>query len=441
MRFDEVGLDEKILEAISYMGFENLTPIQEKAIPEILNNRDLLACAQTGTGKTAAFILPLLNKLVLGSAVGTSALIIVPTRELAVQIDQQLQGFAYFVPVSSLAVYGGGSGSEWETQKKALKLADIIIATPGKLISHINMNNVNFKNLQYLVLDEADRMMDMGFYDDIAKIISKVPKERQTLMFSATMPSNIRNLAKKFMQDPFEISLAISKPSENILQIAYLVNDDHKPQLIRSLIDDKPGLESVIIFSSTKKSVNKIIRGFSGSKYKVEGISSDLEQQEREDVLNRFRAKQTRVIVATDVLSRGIDIKDINLVINYNVPGDGEDYVHRIGRTARADASGVAITLVNPEEMYKFAEIEKLIEMDIRKLDIPSDIGISPEWNPTKHRKGKPSNKNHSNRPKNKSTQNQKNESHKGKGPFSKKKRYFNKNKKKSAPEGGNKAD
>ncbi len=386
MNFNNFGLDERILEAISYMGFDKATPIQEKAIPEILKGTDLIACAQTGTGKTAAFMLPILHHLTNSNQQGVKVLVIVPTRELAVQIEQQIQGFSYFVPVASAAIYGGGTGTEWEQEKRALENADIIISTPGKLISHINVKNANFKHLKYLILDEADRMMDMGFYDDIQKIISKLPKERQTLMFSATMPPKIRELVKKNMIKPIEISLAISKPSANILQAAYLVNDHNKPALIHDLIKDKPQYGKIIVFSSTKRSIRDIISSISGKGYNVAGISSDLEQQEREDVLNKFKANLVRVIVATDVLARGIDIKDVDLVINYNVPNDAEDYVHRIGRTARADASGLAITLVNESEMYKLAEIEKVIEAEITKIKIPEYIGISPEWNPNKIR-------------------------------------------------------
>lgn len=399
MTFDELGLDEQILNAISYMGFEKASPIQELAIPHIMQGRDLIACAQTGTGKTAAFMLPVLHHLVRNPHHGTSTLVIVPTRELAIQIEQQIQGFAYFAPVSSIAVYGGGSGNEWESQKKGLEgEADIIVATPGKLLSHINMGNVKFKNLRYLILDEADRMLDMGFYDDIKRILDVLPKKKQTLMFSATMPPKMRELAKAHLINPAEVSIAISKPSEGVLQAAYLVNDNHKTELIHHLIKDKPSFESIIIFSSTKKDVNGIVRSLKAKGHKVEGISSDLEQKEREEVLNRFRARQTRIIVATDVLARGIDIKDINLVINYNVPNDAEDYVHRIGRTARADATGVALTLINEKEMRQFSSIEKLIGSEIRKLNIPAEIGISPEWKTgrvaqksenNKHRSGK----------------------------------------------------
>ena len=386
MNFNEFGLDERILEAISYMGFDSATPIQEKSIPEILLGRDLIACAQTGTGKTAAFMLPILHKISLIHEKGVKALVVVPTRELAIQIDQQIQGFSYFVPVSSAAIYGGGTGSEWENEKRALSHADVIISTPGKLISHINVKNANFNNLKFLILDEADRMMDMGFYEDIQKIIARLPKERQTLMFSATMPDKIRELVKKNMIKPVEISLSMSKPSANVVQAAYLVNDGNKSRLIHELIKDKSNYAKIIIFSSTKRSIKDIISGISGKGYTVEGISSDLDQHTREEVLNKFRANLVRVIVATDVLARGIDIKDIDLVINYNVPGDAEDYVHRIGRTARAESSGVAITLVNEEEMYKLADIERAIEAEIPKINIPENIGISPEWNPKRNK-------------------------------------------------------
>lgn len=386
MTFDQLGLDERILEAISYMGFTQATPIQEKTIPSILNHKDLIACAQTGTGKTAAFMLPILHNIIKGNTKGTTVLVIVPTRELALQIDQQIQGFAYFIPVSSMAIYGGGSGNEWETQKKALSSADIIIATPGKLISHINMGNVRFQNLKYLILDEADRMLDMGFYDDIQKIIKALPKERQTLMFSATMPPKMRQLAKQNLVNPVEISIAVSKPSERVKQTAFLVNDPHKIQLIHHLLKDRPDLESIIVFSSSKKSIGDIKRGLKKLGYSCEDISSDLDQQQREEVLNQFRSKKVRILIATDVLSRGIDIKDIHLVINYNVPSDGEDYVHRIGRTARADASGMAYTLVNEDEMEKLARIESLIDSEIPKESIPDYIGISPEWNPRRRR-------------------------------------------------------
>ncbi len=382
MKFKELKLSETILEAIDYMGFEDATPIQEKAIPAILENKDLIACAQTGTGKTAAFILPVLSTLLKEKkAHQTKVLVIVPTRELAIQIDQQIQGFSYFTNAESIAIYGGGSGSEWVVQKKALTSGtDIVVATPGKLISHLNMGYVKFNHVKHLILDEADRMLDMGFYEDIQKIITYLPKERQTLMFSATMPPKIKQLAKKTLINPVEIVIGLSKPAEGVLQAAFLSYENQKTPLINYLIADKPDVNSILIFSSTKKKVSDIVRGLRGKNYNVEGISSDLEQTKREEVLRNFRAKKTRVLVATDVLSRGIDIKDIDIVINYDVPGDAEDYVHRIGRTARAATSGLAITLINEEDRYKFHQIEQLIGSEVKKLPLPDFLGEGPKW-------------------------------------------------------------
>jgi len=390
MRFDEMGLKEGLLEAISYMGFETATPIQEKAIPVILEGKDLIACAQTGTGKTGAFLLPMMNNLIDHNNKSTSALIICPTRELAVQIEEQIQGFGYFCGLTSFPIYGGGDGMSWEDQKNAFKKnTDIIVATPGKLISHLNMGHVDFSDLKYLILDEADRMMDMGFHDDIQKIISFLPEKRQTLMFSATMPPNIRKLASKSMVNPEEISIAVSKPAEGVLQLMYLAHDHQKTALIEGLIKEKPKYSSIIIFSSTKKKVSSIARTLKRSGLQAAAISSDLDQKEREKMLSEFRARKLRIVVATDVLSRGIDIKDINLVINYDVPSDAEDYVHRIGRTARADTTGVAITLINEEDMYKIRRIEKLIEKSIMKLNVPAELGESPVWQDNPPRKKK----------------------------------------------------
>jgi superfamily II DNA/RNA helicase len=382
MNFSDLGLDEQVIEAISYMGFEKATPIQEKAIPEIMKGRDLLACAQTGTGKTAAFILPVLHNLCRkDESDSTTVLVIVPTRELAVQIDQQIQGFSYFVPVNSMAIYGGGDGDNWDMQRKALASGtNIIVATPGKLLSHLNMGYVNFSKVEYLILDEADRMLDMGFIEDIQKIISYLPKKRQNLLFSATMAPKIRNFAKDLLDSPLEISISISKPAEGVLQAAYLTYDQQKIPLLKSLIDKNTSYTSILIFSSTKRKVFDIVRALGGDKNSVKGISSDLEQKEREEVLQDFKTKKTRVLVATDVLSRGIDIKDISLVINFDVPKQAEDYVHRVGRTARAETTGVALTLINPDDMQKFHHIEKLIERDLPKIALPEELGPAPEY-------------------------------------------------------------
>ena len=388
MTFKELGLVDKLLEALSYMGFEEATPIQEQAIPKIIEGKDLLACAQTGTGKTAAFILPVLNQLAGKATNKIKVLVVCPTRELALQIERQIQAFSYFVDLASISIYGGGDGQDFEMQKRALKKGtEIIVATPGKLISHLNMGYVDFSELEYFILDEADRMLDMGFYDDIQQIASHIKGKKQTLLFSATMPPKIRKLSESILVNPDSISIAISKPAKGVLQAAYLTYDTQKAQLIRTLISEKPSYESIIIFTSTKRKVGEIVRALKGNGYNVQAVSSDLQQKEREDALRRFRSKETRVIVATDVLSRGIDIKGINLVINYDVPNDAEDYIHRIGRTARADSTGVALTMVNEDDMYKFHRIEQLIEAEIMKVPMPPKIGTGPEWNPKPQRK------------------------------------------------------
>lgn len=375
MIFDDLELNPELLESIDYMGFKETTPIQEKAIPVILAGRDLIACAQTGTGKTAAFLLPIMNYISEKRPIHTHTLILVPTRELAIQIDQQIQGLAYTLNITSIAVYGGGDGSGWDQEKVALsKGADIIVATPGRLISHLNQGYVKFNQIEVLVLDEADRMLDVGFYDDIMRIISYLPKVRQTLMFSATMPPKIRSMSKHIMKNPVEIALERSKPAEGVIQAVYMLNDSQKLPLINSLIADNPEYTSILIFSSTKKKLSDIVRGLRSRDYKVEGISSDLDQKEREEMLLRFRSRRTRVLVATDVLSRGIDIKDINLVINFDTPSDAEDYVHRVGRTARADTTGAAVTLVNRLDIQKMQRIEKLIGYEVHKEPLPAFI-------------------------------------------------------------------
>lgn len=375
MIFDELALNPELLESIGYMGFSETTPIQEKAIPVILSGKDLIACAQTGTGKTAAFLLPVMNYITEKRPEHTHTLILVPTRELAIQIDQQIQGLAYTLKITSIAVYGGGDGSGWDQEKAALSMgADIIVATPGRLISHLKQGYVKFDMIEVLVLDEADRMLDIGFYDDIMCIISYLPAKRQTLMFSATMPPKIRALSRKIMKSPAEIALEMSKPAEGVIQAVYRLGDELKLPLINSLIADNPEYGSILIFSSTKKKVSEIVRGLRSKNYQVEGISSDLEQKNREEILLRFRSRKIRVLVATDVLSRGIDIKDIDLVINYDAPSDAEDYVHRVGRTARAEATGVALTLVNKADIQKIERIEKLIGSRIFNAPLPASI-------------------------------------------------------------------
>ncbi|MEQ9404423.1 MAG: DEAD/DEAH box helicase [Cyclobacteriaceae bacterium] len=372
MTFEEFKLEDQLIEAISHMGFSEATPIQEQAIPKILEGRDLIACAQTGTGKTAAFVIPILNSLAINPSDSVKALMVVPTRELAIQIDQQIEGFSYFLPIHSIAIYGGGDGQDFAQQKKALTQgSNIVVATPGKLISHLNLGYVKFDEVTHLILDEADRMLDMNFYDDIKKIITFLPNLQQTLMFSATMAPKIEKLAKSILKDPVRITLEIARPSENISQEAYRVEEPYKIDLISKLISRYTDFESILVFTSTKKKVSDIVKALNKSGLEAKGISSMLEQDEREAILLKFRAKKVRILVATDVLSRGIDIKDINLVINFDVPGDAADYVHRIGRTARAKTSGVAITLITRDDSYKMKRIEKLIDKEVDKVDYP----------------------------------------------------------------------
>jgi len=387
MKFTELPLHEQLFEALSYMGFKNATPIQELAIPHILQNKDVLACAQTGTGKTVAFVLPILNKLVGKTNSETDTLIIVPTRELATQIEQQIQGLSYFVDVSSIAIYGGGDGKEWVNQKEALvKGVDIVVATPGKLLSHLQMGYVNFKKVKHLVLDEADRMLDMGFSEALQQIISYLPSERQTLMFSATMPNSIGVLAKKILNNPIEIKLSISKPAAGVEQKAYLVFEAQKEGLLNSIIKERTTYDSIIIFTSQKTKVSEIVRSLNKDGLKAHGISSNLTQENREQVLQDFKSKKIRILVATDLMSRGIDVKEINMVINYDVPHDAEDYVHRVGRTARAATKGEAVTLINIKDMHKVAKIESLIENEIPKIPLPAEFGESPKWNAEKQK-------------------------------------------------------
>lgn len=390
MKFESFGLNEQLLSGLDAMGFSEATPIQEQTLPLILAQNDLIACAQTGTGKTAAFLLPVIHELMRTrtAEVSIRALVVVPTRELALQIDQALEGLSYFTDVSSFALYGGGDGSNFDQQKKALTMGtDFVIATPGKLISHLNMGYVKLDALNFLILDEADRMLDMGFYEDLMRIVSFLPEKRQNLMFSATMPPKIRQLTKRILHNPKEISLAMSKPAAGVMQVAYLVYDKDKPALIENLLN-KSDLEGIIIFSRTKKNVKQIARKLNRTKLQVEEMHSDLKQDEREDVIRRFKNKKVQVLVATDILARGIDIKGLQLVINYDVPDEAEDYVHRVGRTARADESGMAITFITPDEQGKFNRIETLIESTIRKIDVPTEVGESFTYNPKARNSG-----------------------------------------------------
>ncbi len=359
------------------MGFENATPVQEQAIPAIMADKDILACAQTGTGKTAAFLLPILNRLVKTPATAINTLILEPTRELAVQVDQQLEGFSYFTPVSSVAVYGGRDGHSMEMEMRALKKGvDVVVATPGRFLAHLQLGYVNLDQVQHLILDEADRMLDMGFITDIMTIVNKLPRQRQTLLFSATMPPEIRRFAQTILRkDPVEISIAISKPAEGIRQGVYYVEDGLKNRLIEHLLRQQETLDQrILIFAGTKKAVKELNAHLRRRQFRSAEIHSDLDQKEREDTLLSFKNASVPILVATDVLSRGIDIKGIEVVINFDVPGDPEDYVHRIGRTARADATGVALTLVNRLTRHKFQRIEKLMGISVKELPLPPQL-------------------------------------------------------------------
>jgi ATP-dependent RNA helicase RhlE len=382
LTFQDFNFESKLQEGLDSMGYEKPTPIQEQAIPIILQNKDVIACAQTGTGKTAAYILPVLHKIIHTDHRHLNTLVIAPTRELAQQIDQQIEGFAYFTGVSSIPVYGGGDGATWDQQRKALDHgADIIIATPGRLIALLAGGTVKLGHLKHLILDEADRMLDMGFYEDIVRIINYLPKERQTLLFSATMPPSIRKLANTILNHPVEINIAIAKPAEGILQQAYMVYDTQKVPLIKHLLE-KGGFSSVIVFASTKENVKKLDQTLLKAGLPVRAFHSDLEQVEREEILRAFKSKQINIIIGTDVLSRGIDVEGISLVVNFDVPPDPEDYVHRVGRTARAETTGTAITFITETDQRKFYGIENMIGSTIPKLSLPEFLGTGPAYQP-----------------------------------------------------------
>lgn len=371
------------MEGIEASNYEKATPVQQQVIPAILAGKDIIASAQTGTGKTAAFLLPVINQLLSNHVDGqVGALVIVPTRELAIQISQHLEGLSYFTHLSSLAVYGGNDAQNFVAEKKALQSgADIIVCTPGRMIAHLNMGYVSMKGLQFLVLDEADRMLDMGFQDELTRIIKALPVKRQTLLFSATMPPKIRQLARNILHDPAEINIAISKPPEKIVQKAFVVHEEQKLPLVKHLLKSTP-YKSALIFCSRKQNVKQLARTLKHAGFSIEEMHSDLEQAQRESVIGGFTSGRIPVMVATDILSRGIDIDTIDLVINYDVPHDGEDYVHRIGRTARAEADGMAFTMVGEKEQNKFAAIEALIGKEVQKADIPIELGPGPVYNP-----------------------------------------------------------
>jgi ATP-dependent RNA helicase RhlE len=384
LTFHDFNLHDDLLAGVDAMNYLNATPIQEQAIPKILAGKDLIACAQTGTGKTAAYLVPLLDKISHAGHGTTSTLVLVPTRELATQIDEQVTGFGYFVEASSIAIYGGGKSENWEQQKRALTSgADIIVATPGRLIAHMQLGYVKFEDLKYLVLDEADKMMDMGFADDILNIVRQLPKQRQTLLFSATMPSKIRDFSQQILQDPDEVRLAVSKPAAGINQQFYMTFDHQKLPVLEHLIKAQD-VQSMVLFTSKKAAVAGIVRSLNKLGYPAQGISSDRTQEEREETMRAFKNKQFPILVATDVVSRGIDIDSLSHVVNFDVPRAAEDYVHRIGRTARAATTGTAITFIADQDQDRIIKIEKLIEREIEKQAITEGLGYgpAPEFDP-----------------------------------------------------------
>ena len=384
MYFDETQLNDHVLDALYDMRFDKCTPIQEKCIPPILEGRDLLGVAQTGTGKTAAYLLPILSKLDDGGypSDAINCVIMSPTRELAQQIDQAMQGFGYYLSgVSSVAVYGGNDGNRYDQELKSFQMgADVVIATPGRLISHISLGSADLSKVSFFVLDEADRMLDMGFAEDIKMIASKLPSTCQTIMFSATMPDKIEELAKTLLKNPVEVKIAVSKPAEKIKQSAYVCYETQKIGIIKDLFR-KGDLNRVIIFSGKKQKVKAINRTLQQMKINSGEMHSDLEQAERDEILYKFKSGQIDVLVATDIVARGIDIDDIAMVINFDVPHDPEDYVHRIGRTARAQRDGIAITFVAEDEIYSFKQIEKFLGREVEKAAIPEELGETPDYN------------------------------------------------------------
>ena len=390
MYFTDFDFEDEVLDALDAMRFEKCTPIQEQTLQPLMEGHDLIGVAQTGTGKTAAYLLPVLNKLCQGGYPEDSinCVIMAPTRELAQQIDRQLEGFTYFMNVSSVAVYGGNDGQRYEQELRGMaKGADIIVATPGRLISHINLGNIDLSKVSFFILDEADRMLDMGFCNDIMTIAKQLPKERQTMLFSATMPEEIRKLARDILTDPVQITLALAKPADGITQQAYICHEGQKLGIINSIFDNESS-ERVILFASRKTKVKEISHTLKKHGFNVGEMHSDLSQGERDEIMFQYKSRKIDMIVATDILARGIDIDDIRIVINYDVPRDCDDYIHRIGRTARAGTKGRAITLVNVEDQEYFKRIEDFIEQDVPKMEVPAALGEAPAYEPKGKQKG-----------------------------------------------------
>ncbi|MBQ8542560.1 MAG: DEAD/DEAH box helicase [Bacteroidaceae bacterium] len=391
MYFTDFDFEDEVLDALDAMRFETCTPIQEQTIQPLMDGRDLIGVAQTGTGKTAAYLLPVLNKLCRGGYPddAINCVVMAPTRELAQQIDRQLEGFTYFMPFSSVAVYGGNDGQRYEQELRGMaKGADIIVATPGRLISHINLGNIDLSRVSFFILDEADRMLDMGFYNDIMTIAKQLPKERQTMLFSATMPQEIRKLAANILTNPLQITLSLAKPADGIAQEAYICHEGQKMGIIKNIFESE-STERVILFASRKSKVKDISIALKKRGFNVGEMHSDLGQAERDEIMFRYKSRKIDIIVATDILARGIDIDDIRIVINYDVPRDCDDYIHRVGRTARANTKGRAITFVSVEDQQYFRRIEEFMEQEVPKTPLPEELGEAPEYSPTKGRRSR----------------------------------------------------
>ena len=381
MRFDEFDFSDELLDALDAMHFEECTPIQEQSMGLILDGYDLIACAQTGTGKTAAYLLPVIDVLAdtPRNDHAVRCIVMVPTHELALQIDRQMEGFSYYLPVSSLAIHGGNDGKNFARQQHALRSgADLVIATPGRLLAHMKMGYVDLSKVEVFILDEADRMLDMGFSEDIMRIVSELPKERQTLMFSATMPANIQKLARTILTDPKEVKIAVSKPAEKVDQSVYICHEYQKSNLLKHLFEQGFN-KRVIVFASSKLKVRELSQEMRRSKWKTAEMHSDLDQAQREQVMHDFRSGRIDILIATDILSRGIDIDDIAMVVNYDVPHEAEDYVHRVGRTARAYNDGKAVTFVSERDRRRWDGIEKFLDIKVRREDVPSEFGEAPK--------------------------------------------------------------
>ena len=395
MDFYDIDFEDEVLDALDAMNFRECTPIQEKTIVPLMEGHDLIGVAQTGTGKTAAYLLPVLNKLCRGGYPenAINCIIMAPTRELAQQIDRQLEGFTYFMPVSSVAVYGGNDGVRYGQELRGMSLgADILVATPGRLISHITLGNVDLSKVSFFILDEADRMLDMGFYNDIMTIAKQLPANRQTMMFSATMPEEIRKLAKNILKDPVQVTLSLAKPADGITQQAYICHEHQKIGIIKDIFS-KESAERVILFVSKKSKVREVATALRKMGLNVGEMHSDLTQSERDEIMFLYKSRKVDLLVATDILARGIDIDDIRIVINYDVPSDQDDYIHRVGRTARANAKGRGITLVSEKDQIAFKRIEDFIGKSIEKMPLPDGLGDAPEYSPVKNKNSRQNNK------------------------------------------------